>query len=150
MPLAPSAFESAIAALTGAGSPASKAAAATAWGNAVGAMFAGVLPASTAVAAATATLKTAIESAFGNTVAATTAAALESAFAAFATTVAAGMLPLYTGTPPAGPVGFAGLLTTDQPSLDDAAAAWADALDTWAQTGTAALVAPPNTVSNWA
>jgi len=148
MPLAPAALESAIAALTGDSSPASQAAAAQAWADAAQAMFAGVTPASTTVAAAAATLKTAIEAAFGAT--SGLDSALESAFAAFATTIAGGMLPLYTGVPPAGPVGFVAMLSTNRDSLDDFAADLADALDTWAQTGSAALVAPPNTVTPWA
>jgi hypothetical protein len=148
MPLAPAALESAIAALTGDSSPGSVAEAAQAWADAAQAMFAGVVPPSTTVAAAAATLKTALEAAFGATSGGE--AALESAFAAFATTVAGGMLPLYTGVPPAGPVGFVALISPDRPSLAAFAADLADALDTWAQTGTAALVAPPNTVTPWA
>lgn len=150
MPLNASAFESGLAALTGGGSPASRAEAAQAWADAVQAMFAGVIPASTTVAAAAATLKTALESAFAGTVGATFAANLESAFSAFAGTVAGGMLPTYTGVPPVGPVGFAGLCSSNKSSLAQAAADWADALDTWAKTGTATLVAPPNTLVNWA
>jgi hypothetical protein len=148
MPLAPPALESAIAALTGDNSPASPAAAAQAWADAAQAMFAGVVPASTTVTAAAATLKTAIETAFGAT--SGLDAALESAFAAFAVTIAGGMLPLYTGIPPPAPVGFVAMLSTNRPSLDAFAADLADALDTWAKTGTATLVAPPNTLTPWA
>lgn len=149
MALAPAAFETAIAALTGNNSPATRAAAAQAWADAVQAMFAAVVPPSTTVTAAAGTLKTALEAAFGNTDAATTAADLESAFTTFATTVSGGMLPAYTGVPPPGPVGFLGLLSSNKDSLAQAAADWADALDTWAKTGTATLVAPPNTLVNW-
>lgn len=147
MPLAASALESAIAALTGDNSPASQAAAAQAWADAAQAMFAGVVPASTTVAAAAATLKTALEAAFGAT--SGLDSALELAFATFATTIAGGMLPLYTGVPPAGPVGFVAMLSSNRPSLAAFAADLAAALDTWAKTGTATLVAPPNTPVTW-
>jgi hypothetical protein len=129
--------------------PATVALAAMAWADAVELYAAGVIPASTTVAAAAATLEIAIVSAFGQITAAATASALEAAFLVFATTVAGGMLPTHVGAPPAGLVGFLALLTTDQDSQDDMAEAWADAIDAWAVTGTAVLQPPPNPVINW-
>lgn len=129
--------------------PATKAAAASDWADAVELYAEDVIPASTAVSVAAATLETAIVSAFGQITAAATATALETAFAAFATTVATGMLPTHVATPPSSPVGFLALLQTIQLSQDDMATAWAAAIDAWAVTGTAILQPPPNAAFNW-
>lgn len=150
MPLNATAFKDAIAALKGDNSPATVAAAAQAWADATQALAAGVIPASTTVAAAAATLKAEFESAWSQTTSTAAASKLETGFAAFAATVGGGMTAGgYTGTPPAGQVGFASLLSTNQPSLDDAAQAWADAIKTWMETGTGTLIVPPNTVVPW-
>ena len=146
MPLNPVGLESDLLAITG---PDSIAAAASDWADAVEAYASGVIPASTTVTAAAATLETALVSAFGSTVAATTAAAMEAAFLAFATTIALGMLPAWTGTPPPAPVGFSALLTTNKDTAAIFASDWASAIDAWTKTGTAILVAPPNTPVTW-
>ena len=80
--------------------PATRAAAATDWADAVEGYAANVIPVSATVSAAAATLEAAILSAFGQITAVATASALETAFAAFATTVAGGMLPTHAGSPP--------------------------------------------------
>lgn len=134
-----------------AGPGATRAECAGQWADAIEAYAAGVVPASTAVAAAAATLETALASAFAGTVAATTASSLETAFAAFATTVAGGMAAAgFTGVPPAGAVGFSGLFAPPFPATHaDAAQDFADAIHAWMTSGTATLVSPPNTVVPW-
>jgi len=120
---------------------------ARAWADAMKGYAAGVIPASTTVSGAAAALKSALVGAFGS---ADGAGAMEQAFAAFAGAVAGGM-PAggWAGVPPPAPVGFAALLATMQPSRGAAAAAWATKIDTWMRTGTATLIAPPNTPINW-
>jgi hypothetical protein len=127
--------------------PHDRGACAQAWADAVKGFAAKVIPASTTVSGAASTLEGALLSAFGSQAA---APALEQAFAAFAVSVAGGMAAAgFTGVPPPGPVGFAALLATIQSSRSSAAAAWAAKIDAWARTGTATLIAPPNTLLNW-
>jgi hypothetical protein len=128
--------------------PATVAACAAAWADAVSSYFAGVVPASTTVSAAQAPLAASLTSAFGNTVAAATAMAMEAAFLTFATSVGGGMAG-FVGTPPPAPVGFAALFADKPATHADAATAYSDAIDTWAKTGVATLVAPPFTVTTW-
>lgn len=118
----------------------------TAWGDALEAYASGVVPASTTVSAAAVTLRSSLAAAFATPAA---AALFDAAFAAFAVTVAAGMLPLFTGVPPAAPLGVAALLVLTQPTHAAAAAVFAGLIDTWMRTGSATLVAPPNTVLPW-
>jgi hypothetical protein len=117
---------------------------AAAWADAMKAYASDVVPPSTTVEAAAATLEGALPAAFKGA-----PATMETAFAAFALTVAGGMAPTFTGVPPAGPVGFAALLAAVVTDRSAAAAAFAAKIDTWFRTGTATLVAPPNTVSTW-
>jgi len=105
------------------------------WAEAMGAYAASIVPASTAVAAATATLKTALESAFALPAAATS---METAFLAFATTVGGGMAPGFVATPPPAPIGFATQFAGPHPATHaEAAQAIADLVDAWMKTGTA-------------
>ena len=105
------------------------------WANAIASYAAAVVPASTTVSAAAATLQTALVSAFNSGAA---AAPMEAAFAAFGVTVGGGMAPAFVATPPPGPVGFAGLFSLPYPSTHSAAATGVrDAIDTWAKTGSA-------------
>ena len=134
MALDPSGLKTDIEAIT---NPATRAAAATAWADAMESYAAAIVPASTAVTAAAAALDTALASAFANTSSAATASAMETAFTAFATTVAAGMAPAFTGTPPPGSVGFSTLLSTNKASMAIAATDWSDAIQAWMITGTA-------------
>ena len=109
------------------------------WANAMQGYASGVVPASTQVAAAAATLQGALASAFASVDAATTAAAMEASFLAFATTVGAGMAPAFVATPPPSPVGFAARFSAiPKPATHAAAAAsFGGAIDAWMRTGTA-------------
>lgn len=128
--------------------PATAAQCAKAWADAVQSYSGGVIPASTTVADACATLAGALSSAFAAPAA---APAMEAAFAAFAVTVAGGMAGAgFAGVPPAGPVGFAQQFASSKPETHQAAGnALATLIDTWLKTGTATLIAPPNTLVPW-
>jgi hypothetical protein len=145
MPLNPSALQSSLESLF-ASPPATRALCAQAWADAIQGYAAAVVPASTTVTAACAALATALESAFALPSA---AAAFDAAFAALAVTVAGGMLPAFTGAPPPSPLGIAALLAGTQATHAAAAAAFASLVDTWFRTGSAVLVAPPNTLVPW-
>lgn len=140
MPLDPTGLESDINAIV---NPATQAAAAQDWADAMDSYAGGIFPASTTVSAAAATLKTAMEGAFALFDPVSTAAALESAFAAFAGTVSGGMAPAFTGTPPPAPVGFTPLVTNIQPDKATASALWATTIDTWMKTGLAQVAGGP-------
>lgn len=145
MPLNPASLQSSLESLFAA-PPATRAACAQAWADAVNGYAASIVPASTTVAAAVATLAGSLASAFA---APSAASPFDAAFAACAVTIAAGMLPLFTGVPPPAPLNIASLLGSSQPSHAAAAAAFASLIDTWFRTGTGVLVAPPNTVVPW-
>lgn len=116
------------------------------WRVALVAYATGVIPISTGVVAAGTTLKATLTGIFQVT-SAPQGPAMEAAFLAFATTIAAGMLPLNTGVVPPAPVGFATNLAPPFPATHAAAAAkWAGLIHAWMVTGSATLVAPPNTV----
>lgn len=119
------------------------------WADAVKNYAAGIVPPvpAPALEAAAGVLAGALGSAF-----ATPAAipAMELAFTAFGATVALGMAPAFAGVPPAGPVGFAAQFAGAAPETHgEAASAIAGRIDAWMKTGSATLVAPPNTVSPW-
>lgn len=117
------------------------------WADAVQAYAAAVVPPSTTVAAAAATLAGALGSAFASPSA---IGPMETAFAAFGATVASGMAPAFTGVPPAGPVGFASVFGGALPETHgEAASNVASAIDAWMKSGSATLVAPPNTTAPW-
>lgn len=117
------------------------------WADAVKAYAAGLVPPSTALDAAAATLAGALGGAFASPSA---IGGMESAFAAFGATLAAGMAPTFTGVPPSGPVGFADQFGGPAPETHGAAAgAIAGRIDAWMKTGSATLVAPPNTTTPW-
>jgi hypothetical protein len=145
MPLNPASLQSALASLF-ASPPGSRAACAQAWANAVNGYAASIVPPSTTVAAAVPPLASSLEAAFG---APSAASGFDAAFAAFAVTVAGGMLPAFAGVPPAAPLNIAAQLGVNQPTHAAAAAAFAALLDAWFRTGTATLVAPPNTLVPW-
>lgn len=145
MPLNPASLQSALASLYAA-PPGTRAACAQAWADAINGYAAALVPASTTLAAGVATLASALASAFGSPSA---AAPFDAAFTALATTLAAGMLPTFTGVPPPAPLNVAAQLGTNQPTHAAAAAAWASLIDTWFRTGTAVLVAPPHTLVPW-
>jgi hypothetical protein len=117
------------------------------WADAVKGYASAVVPLSTAVDAAAATLEGALTSAFS---APEAAPLMETAFAAFAASVGVGMLPAFAAVPPAGPVGFASQFAGPAPATHaQAASAVAGLIDAWMKTGTATLVAPPNTQTSW-
>lgn len=131
---------------SGADYPATRLACAQAWADAMGQYAAAIVPASTTVAAAAATLATALNTAFSAPAA---AAGMETAFAAFATTVGSGMAPAFTGTPPPAPVGFAAIFAMTPPSTrQDGVDRVADAIDLWIKTGVATPSGPGSPV-NW-
>lgn len=144
MPLNLAALQSGIQSVA-ASPPPDVAGCAQAWADAVGSYAAGIVPASTAVSAAASTLASALAGAFSSGAA---APGMEAGFAAFAASLGAGMVG-YTPTPPPGPVGFALLFAGPRSSHAEAAAAVASAVDTWMRTGSAVLIAPPNTLVPW-
>lgn len=145
MPLDLPGLQSSLASLF-ASPPADIAGCAQGWADAVGAYASGIVPTSTTVEAAQAALAGALASAFAQPSA---IPALELAFAAFAASVGLGMAG-YTPVPPPAPVGFAAQFSGPHPPTHAAAAqAIAGLIDTWMRTGTAILIAPPNTVMPW-
>lgn len=146
MPLAKPLLVSGI--LEACASPADTAAGCAAqWADAVKQYASGIVPPSMQVASAAAALEGALAGAFSSPAA---AGGMEAAFATFAVTVGGGMAPAFVATPPAGPVGFAGQFAGPKPETHAAAAdAVASLIHDWMTTGSAALVAPPNTVSPW-
>jgi hypothetical protein len=121
---------------------------AKAWADAAGAWAAGIVPPSTTVPAATAALEVAVLGAFNSPLA---APLLDAAFMQFALVVGSGMLPVFAATPPAGPPGFAALFAQPMPTTRVAGVERVAAmLHAWMQTGSAALVLPPNTAQPWA
>lgn len=145
MPLNPAALQSALETLF-ADPPLAGADCAQAWADAAGDYAAAIVPPSTTVASGVPSLASSLESAFASPSA---AAGFDAAFAAFAVTIAGGMAPTFTGVPPPAPLNVASLLAGSQPTHAAAAAAFASLLDAWFRTGTAVLVAPPNTVVPW-
>lgn len=128
--------------------PATIAQCAQAWADAVQSYASGVVPASTTVSAAAATLSGALASAFASTSA---PPLMETAFAAFALTVAGGMVAAgFAGVPPPAPVGFVAQFAGPKPGTHaDAAQQIAARIDAWMKLGTATLIAPPNTPTTW-
>lgn len=145
MPLNPASLQSSLESLF-AHPPASGAECAQAWANAIQDYAAAIVPVSTTVAAAAPALKSELEAAFASSSAAT---GFDGAFANFAAAVAVGMLPAFAGTPPPSPLNIAGQLDIPQPTHAAAAAAFTALIDAWFHTGSAQLVAPPNTVVFW-
>jgi hypothetical protein len=119
------------------------------WADAVKAYAAAIVPPVPAPAldAAAAALAGALGGAFSTPSA---IGGMESAFATFGAAIAVGMAPLFTGVPPSGQVGFAAQFGGAPPATHgEAASAIAGRIDAWMKTGSATLVAPPNTVTPW-
>lgn len=105
------------------------------WANAIGSYFAPVVPPSTTIAAAQATLQAQLAAAFAQPSA---AAAMDAACTAFAVTMGAGMAPAFVAVPPPDPVNWAALFSEPYPDTAAQAAQKITArLDSWARTGTA-------------
>lgn len=149
MPLAQPVLESSLRSLFSQ-PPNTVQACAQSWADALEAYFLPVFPVSTTVSAAAEALVPSLVQTFTtSTTAFTTAAQMEASFLTFATTVATGMAPGYTGLPPTAQVGFLSLFSVVRETTDQAVAAFTQAIVTWSLTGTATLVAPPFTVTNW-
>lgn len=148
MPLLPATLSTDLEAIF-ADPPDTRALCAQAWADAVKAYAAGIVPPSTTVTAAAATLSTALAGAFATVEAPYAGPAMETAFAAFAVTVGGGMTG-YTPTPPAGTVGFADQFAGAAPETHaDAADAISGLIHDWLTTGTSTLIASPFTVVPW-
>ncbi len=116
------------------------------WADAVKLFAVGVVPPSTTVSAAAASLQSALVGAFSSPAA---APAMEAAFLAFATTMGGGMAG-YVAVPPTAPVGFAQLFAASDPNTrEQGIQSVANAIMKWAKLGTATLIAPPFTVLTW-
>jgi hypothetical protein len=109
----------------------SEATAIISWKNAILTLTAGVIPASTTVAAAAATLATSLS---GFNASGAAAGKINSALVAFAATVAGGMAPAFTGVVP---IGSPGVEFSNGSNAQAAADAIIDTIDEWLQTGTA-------------
>lgn len=120
---------------------------AQAWASAIQGYASGIVPASTTVAAAASALVASLQSAFESPSA---GSSFDAALATFAATVGTGMLPLYTGTPPAAPLNITSLLSSPRNTHAQAAADFTTWIDLWMKTGIGTLVAPPNTPQPWA
>lgn len=123
------------------------------WGSALSSYASAIVPASAAVASATAALETTLAGVFSTSgTGPDKAADMEAAFLSWATAIGAGMVG-YTPTPPPGSIGFAAEFAKDpgdwKTTHAQAATFWSAAIDTWMKTGTATLIAPPNTVVPW-
>lgn len=123
------------------------------WRTALQNYASGIVPASTTVAAASATLEAALTVTFGTPgVGPTKAAEMETAMLAWATAIGLGMAG-YTPTPPVGLIGFAAEFAKAPASWSAthaiAATLWSGLIDTWMETGIATLIAPPSTVVPW-
>ena len=119
------------------------------WADAVKDYAVGIVPPvpAPALEAAATALAGALGGAFSNPSA---IPAMEQGFAAFGAAMALGMAPAFAGVPPAGPVGFAAQFGGSPPQTHgEAAGAIAGRIQAWMQTGSATLVAPPNTVTPW-
>ncbi len=125
------------------------------WGDVVESYSTDIVPISTAVAAAVATLKTDLEAAFragqADGTGVVLASQLETAFATFAATVGVGMLPLFSATPPPGLVGWLpALQETPFPETHAIAAnKYSSLIDTWMRTGTATRTVSPFDTVPW-
>lgn len=104
------------------------------WGDAMSAYASGIVPASTTVSAAAATLSTALTAAFAT---GSAIALMDTAFLAFAVTVGAGMAPAFVATPPAAPPSFGVVFAVLYPTHALAADAIGALIDVWMKTGTA-------------
>lgn len=145
MPLALSALKQGLERVFAA-PPATHAACARGWADAVESYATGIVPPSTTVSAAASALASALSTAFQ---APDAVPGMESAFAAFGVALGGGMAG-YAPVPPPAPVGFAQLFIAAKPETHaDAATRVGDAIHAWLTTGVSTLVAPPNTPVPW-
>lgn len=143
MPLSIAALLSGLPGANGADYPETFDGCARAWADAITGWAAGVVPASLTVTTAAAALEPLLLAAF----VARDLGAVDDALAAFAAEVALGMAPTFTGIPPPVGPGLAAVLADARPATrDEGVLLVATTLDNWLRTGTATLVAPPNTL----
>jgi len=119
---------------------------AAAWAAAMEAYATAIVPASITVTLAASALESNLIVTFADNDSPSMIALLEANFSLFADGVALGMIG-YTPVSPPGLVGFGTI--GNQTSWGTAASVWVTKIDTWMRTGTATLIAPPFTVSNW-
>jgi hypothetical protein len=132
MPLDPASLQSSLESLFS-NPPATRAACAQAWGDAIQGYALAIVPPSSTVAAACAALAAALESAFALPSA---ASAFDAAFTACGATIASGMVFPFLSTPPPAPLGIASQLAVIQSTHAAAAAAFTTLIDLWFRTGT--------------
>lgn len=145
MPLLPATLKSQLEAAF-ADPPATHAACAQAWADAVQAYAAGIVPPSAGVAAAAASLATALTGAFQTPDA---VPGMESAFSTFAVAVG-GSMAGYVPTPPVAPVGFALQFAGAKPETHALAAEQiGNLIHAWLTTGLSTLAVAPFTVLTW-
>jgi len=108
------------------------------WSKAIYECAKAVIPASTAALAAQSAFESAAVGMYAS------GAVFSAAVAAFAAALGGGMVG-YTSTPP----GAAFIPVSINQVHEDMCADFSTQLIAWLQTGTATLIAPPNTVSNW-
>jgi hypothetical protein len=130
---------------TNAGFPSSSIDAANKWADVAELLFAAVIPISTGATAGRAAFISVMQG-VSNSVP-NGLIILKSAFQAYSVAIAIGMLPLFTGTPPAGLPPLESAIGSND--ADITANIMATVLVTWAKTGTSVLVAPPNTFATW-
>lgn len=126
--------------------PATAPACAERWASILGDYAGAVVPTSTTAESAATALESSLATAFASAAA---APGFDAALTAFAAALGVGMAPLYTGAPPPAPLGVAALLVAPAASHAAAAASFAGLIDAWFRTGSATLVAPPNTLVFW-
>ena len=123
------------------------------WKTAMQSYAAGIIPASTTVAAASTALETKLTIVFATPgTGPAKAAAMETELLTWATAIGAGMVG-WTPVPPIGLIGFAAEFAKAPAAWSAthaiAATLWSGNIQTWMITGKATLIAPPFTVVNW-
>ncbi len=114
------------------------------WAEVVDFVGSAVTPSSTTAAVA----KTALEAHWAGGI---TLVNFPTGFGVYATALALGQLPTYTGVPPPVPIVLTSVYVVGNGggSGEAVAAAMAPIISTWFKTGVAILVAPPNTPVPW-
>lgn len=119
------------------------------WATAMRLYAQSIVPASVTVTVAADTLQTALTGIFTASNSQLTATQMDAAFAQFATFIAIGMGPAFTGTPPVSPVNFALLFVTAETTTEAAVDKVVNRIDTWMRTGTAVQTTTPFATVTW-
>jgi hypothetical protein len=131
------------------GMPSNQQQVASNWANAIYNYASTILPVSTTASAARTSLETIL---LGAAAPNSFFPAFQAGLSAFATQIAIGMQPAYTGTPPPTPIDIqtALLAIPLEPTLTPLRiSTMANIIHVWFKTGTAVLNNPPNTVVMW-